>query len=97
MSRPKTDVFMKTTTVKTIYNTTHRHYSPQRILLKIKLSVLNTKAEPHPKSSYSKDHSTSTTSRPPIHRKNTNKSPKPNLSQITYFRSRIKSDRPTRL
>jgi len=39
----------------------------------------------------------SQTSRPPNHRKSTTQSPKTKLSQITDSRSRIKSDRPTRL
>jgi len=42
----------------------------------MKLLVLITKAEPHPKSSYSKDQTTSTTSQPPIQQKYKKKKPK---------------------
>jgi len=54
----KTDPFTKATTVKTITNTTHRHYSPpKKNTHQNKTLSPETKAEPHPK-----DHAVATTS-----------------------------------
>jgi len=87
----------KNTHWKTIFITTHRHYSPQ------KNTPLNETPSPHHQSWATSDkllfersfsfHHLSTSDPPKEHLK----SPKPNFSLRTNSRSRIKSDRPTRL
>jgi len=82
-SPPKIDSFTKTTTVKTISNTVHRHYSPsKKNPLKTKLPILNTKAKPPLKNSYPKDHSVSTMCRSPIHQRLNSQSWTPKLSHL---------------